>query len=177
MKLRKILTIPDKRLRKIAAPVECFDTELQHLVEDMFASMYEAKGIGLAATQINVHYRVIVMDVAEPAQDEQTLPRPRPLTLINPELLEQRGKQIYQEGCLSVPECYAEIERAEWVRIRAHNLKGEVFEMEAEGLLAVCIQHEMDHLQGVLFIDYLSPLKRERFLKKVNKINKQTTNA
>lgn len=175
MSKRIILTFPDKRLRTIAKPVEHFDDELKELVRDMFETMYDSRGIGLAATQINVHLRIVVMDVPEGATDENSLPedsKPRPMVFINPEITSTFGTQIYQEGCLSVPECFAEIERAEKITIRAQDTDGNPFEMEADGLLAVCIQHELDHLQGKLFVDYLSPLKRQRFEKKLAKISK-----
>jgi len=123
--------------------------------------MYAAPGIGLAATQVNVAKRLLVLDVSEEKN--------QPLTLINPEILEHRGSQLCEEGCLSVPGIYAKVDRADWIRVRAMDREGELIELEAEGLLAVCIQHEMDHLDGKLFVDYLSPLKRQRVRKKLEK--------
>lgn len=159
-----ILEFPDKRLRTIAKPVTEFDDALRKTVADMFETMYEAPGIGLAATQVNVHKQLIVIDVSEEKNDPQVI--------INPEILEKDHIGITQEGCLSVPEIYADVERAQKVRIRAQDQHGKSYELEAEDLFAVCIQHEMDHLQGKLFVDYLSPLKRERVKKKLLKRKK-----
>ncbi len=161
-----ILEFPDERLRTIATPVEAVDDEVRQLVDDMLETMYDARGIGLAATQVDVHRRVIVMDVS----DDQS----RPLVLINPEftpLGEER--EPMQEGCLSIPEYYAEVPRALKVRLEALDRDGQPYEMEAEGLLAHCIQHEYDHLEGVLFVDYLSVLKRDRVMKKMQKRHRQ----
>ena len=157
----EVLTFPDERLRTVAAPVEKVDTHIQTLVKNMFDTMNEEKGIGLAATQVNVHKRVVVMDVSA----EQDCP----YVFINPEIIEKSGSTISEEGCLSVPDNYAKVDRAEFVKVRALNEKGETFELEADGLLAICIQHELDHLQGKLFVDYLSPLKRDRIRKKLEK--------
>ncbi|MDF2179754.1 peptide deformylase [Aliiglaciecola sp. CAU 1673] len=157
----EVLRFPDERLRTVAKPVEKVDDEIRRLVVDMFETMKEEQGIGLAATQVNTHLRVIVMDVSE---DQDS-----PLVFINPELIEKHGCTVSEEGCLSVPGNYAKVDRAERVRVKALNEKGEEFELEAEGLLAICIQHEMDHLKGVLFVDYLSPLKRQRIRKKLEK--------
>jgi peptide deformylase len=151
--LLPILEFPDPRLRTRAQPVEQVDAGVRKLVDDMFETMYAAPGIGLAATQVNVHKRVIVMDVSES--------RKEPVVLINPQILERDGVEETEEGCLSVPGIYDKVRRAERIRVRALNRDGEPFEMDADGLLAVCIQHEMDHLEGRLFVDYLSPLKRE----------------
>lgn len=161
MAILDILHFPDPRLRTKAEPVEVVDDELRRLVDDMFETMYAAPGIGLAATQVNVHKRVIVIDVSE-EQNE-------PLVLINPEILEDQGREEMQEGCLSVPDYYDTVERADWVRVRALNRDGESFELETDGLLAVCIQHEIDHLNGKLFVDYLSELKRNRVRKRMEK--------
>lgn len=161
MAVRKILEFPDPRLRIRAQPVERFDGELAALVADMFETMYAARGIGLAATQIDVHRRVLVADVSEDGSGR--------LVLVNPVIVAREGRQRCEEGCLSVPEIRAEVERAERIRVRAQDAEGETFEMEAEGLLAVCIQHEMDHLEGRLFVDYLSPLKREMLRKRLAK--------
>ncbi len=156
-----ILEYPDPRLRKKAAPVEVVDDAVRQLADDMLETMYGAKGVGLAATQIDVHRRLIVLDVSEE--------RNRPLVLINPELLQQQGSGPGEEGCLSLPGIYDKLSRATHIRVRALGRDGKSFEMEAEGLLAVCIQHEMDHLEGKLFVDYLSDLKRERIRKKLAK--------
>jgi peptide deformylase len=157
----EVLTFPDERLRTVAEPVAKVDTSIQRLVKDMFETMRDENGIGLAATQVNVHKRVVVMDVSE-EQDQ-------PYVFINPEIIERSGTIVSEEGCLSVPNNYAKVDRAEYVKVSALNEKGETFELEAHGLLAVCIQHELDHLQGKLFVDYLSVLKRERIKKKLEK--------
>jgi peptide deformylase len=156
-----ILEYPDPRLRIRAEPVTKVDADIKKLVADMFETMYGAPGIGLAATQVNVHKRLLVVDVSEQ--------RDQPYCLINPEIIASEGEIRHEEGCLSVPGFFEHISRAEKIRVRALNADGEPFELEAEGLLAVCIQHEMDHLNGKLFVDYLSPLKRERFRKKLLK--------
>ncbi len=165
MALREILEFPDPRLRTEARPVEDFDASLAELVEDMFETMYEESGIGLAATQVNVHLRVLVMDTSEE--------RNRPRAFINPEIVESDGTQVYEEGCLSVPGIYAKVERAEKVRVRAHHPDGSTFEVDLDGLEAVCVQHEMDHLAGKLFVDYLSPLKRQMVRKRLEKARRQ----
>jgi len=157
----KILEFPDPRLRTRAAPVEAVDDELRRLIGDMFETMYEAPGIGLAATQVDVHKRLLVADVS-PDKSE-------PHVLINPEIIEKDGVTVTDEGCLSVPGYYEEVERAQHIRVRFLDRDGEPREMEAEGLLAVCIQHEMDHLEGKLFVDYLSESKRQRIRKKLEK--------
>ena len=165
-----ILEFPDERLRTKAAPVVTVDDEVRRLVDDMLETMYDARGIGLAATQVDVHRRVIVIDVS----DDQS----QPLVLINPEytpLGEER--EPMQEGCLSIPEYYAEVPRALRVYLKALDRDGQPYEMEADGLLAHCIQHENDHLEGVLFVDYLSPLKRDRVMKKMQKRHKQLQDA
>ena len=156
-----ILEYPDPRLRNRAEPVTKFDTELKTLVADMFETMYAAPGIGLAATQVDVHKRLLVCDVGVESK--------QPLCLINPEIIRAEGKTNAEEGCLSVPEFYDFIDRAAVIRVRAHDPDGKVFELDADGMLAVCIQHEMDHLEGKLFVDYLSELKRERLKKKAAK--------
>jgi peptide deformylase len=157
----EILEFPDPRLRKQAQPVTDFDAALKRLVADMFETMYEAPGIGLAATQVDVHRQLVVLDVSEH--------KDRPLVLINPRILSKDGVQVYQEGCLSVPGVYADVERAERILVAAQDPDGRAFELEADGLLAVCIQHELDHLQGKVFVDYLSPLKREMVRKRLEK--------
>jgi peptide deformylase len=160
----EILEIPDTRLRTIAKPVETFDEELERLISDMTETMYSAQGIGLAATQVNIHQRLLVLDVSE----GQTQPR----VYINPEILESEGSETCEEGCLSVPGIYAEVTRAEKVRISAQNQDGSFFAEELEGIHAICLQHEIDHLNGKLFVDYLSPLKRRMVTKKLEKQRK-----
>jgi peptide deformylase len=156
-----ILEFPDPRLRTKAKPVSQVDDQLRALVDDMFETMYAAPGIGLAATQVDVHQRLLVTDVS-PDKSE-------PHVLINPEIIEKDGEAVTEEGCLSVPGYYEEVVRAEHIRVRFLNRDGEETEMEAEGLLAVCIQHEMDHLDGKLFVDYLSEAKRQRIRKRLQK--------
>ena len=155
-----ILEFPDPRLRTRAQPVQDVPA-LAGLIDDMFETMYAAPGIGLAATQVNVHQRFMVIDVSEG--------KDTPLVFINPEILSREGAQVYQEGCLSVPGIYADVERADRIRVRALDRAGKAFEIDADGLLAVCIQHEMDHLDGKVFIDYLSPFKREQVRRKLEK--------
>ena len=166
MAIRDILHFPDPRLRNRAAPVAHVDDEVRRLVDDMLETMYAAPGIGLAAVQVNVPQRVVTIDISEHGDD--------PLCLINPEILELAGSVETEEGCLSVPGIYEFIERAEWIRARALDRDGERFEFEAEGLLAVCVQHEIDHLDGKLFVDHLSQLKRQRIRKKAEKKQRQT---
>lgn len=158
MAILEILVYPDERLRTVAKPVETVDDSIRKLVEDMIETMYDANGIGLAATQVNVHKQVIVMDLSEE--------RNEPRVLINPAVIEQDGEQIYDEGCLSVPEYYAPVKRADTIKITALDEQGEIYQLDADGLLAVCIQHEMDHLAGKVFVDYLSRLKQDRIRKK-----------
>ncbi len=167
MALLPILEFPDPRLRTKAVPVDVAkigDGDFQRLIDDMFETMYEAPGIGLAASQIDVHQRFMVIDVSEEHD--------APLVFINPEITASEGEQVYQEGCLSVPGIFADVTRAEAITVRAHGRDGRPFELETEGVLAVCIQHEMDHLDGKLFVDYLSPLKREMVKKKLVKQRK-----
>ncbi|MDT4332623.1 peptide deformylase [Methylomonas sp. MED-D] len=164
MSILKILEFPDKRLRTVAAEVSQVDDDIKTLVDDMLETMYAAKGVGLAATQVNVHKRVLVMDVSE-NKDE-------PICLINPEIIERDGVEESEEGCLSVPGFFEKVSRAEHIKVRALNRDGQSFEIEARDLLAVCIQHEMDHLLGKLFVDYLSPFKRNRIKAKLDKIHK-----
>ena len=165
MALLNILHFPDPRLRTVAKPVSEFDESLRQLVADMFETMYEAPGIGLAATQVDRHIRMLVLDVSED--------RSRPRCLVNPEIIEADGDEEMDEGCLSVPGFYEKVRRAEHIRVRAQDENGEWSEFEAEGLEAVCIQHEMDHLEGKLFVDYLSNLKRDRIRSKLVKQQKQ----
>ena len=169
MAVLQVLHIPDERLRKVAAPVKEVNDEIQRIVDDMFETMYAEEGIGLAATQVDIHQRIIVIDGSE-NRDEQ-------LVLINPELLEKDGDTGIEEGCLSIPEQRALVPRAERVKIRAIGRDGNPFELEADGLLAICIQHEMDHLVGKLFIDYLSPLKQQRIRQKVEKLDRLNARA
>lgn len=159
MAIVKVLRFPDPRLRKKAVSVKVVSAEIRRLAQDMLETMYAEGGIGLAATQVNVQKRVVVMDLSEE--------RNNPVYLINPEIMHSEGIEEMQEGCLSVPGYYALVQRAEKVSMRYLNLAGEPVETEADGLLAVCIQHEIDHLNGRLFIDYLSPLKRKRLQKKL----------
>ncbi|MGI9342316.1 MAG: peptide deformylase [Gammaproteobacteria bacterium] len=156
-----ILEFPDPRLRTRAKPVEAVDDELNALIDDMFETMYAAPGIGLAATQVDVHKRLLVADVSADGSD--------PRALINPVIVEKDGVTVTEEGCLSVPGYYEEVERAEHIRVRYLDRSGKEVEAEAEGLLAVCIQHEMDHLEGKLFVDYLSEAKRQRIRKRLVK--------
>jgi len=173
MTIRRIYETPDPVLRQISKPVETFDRELKTLVADMFETMYEAPGIGLAAVQIGVPIRLLVIDLQEP-EEEGGNPVRDPRVFINPEILWHSDSEVpYTEGCLSVPEQYAEVMRPDRIKAKWQNEKGETFEEEIEGLLAVCLQHEMDHLNGVLFIDHLSRLKREMVLKKLAKWRKE----
>lgn len=165
MALLPILEYPHPGLRKVAQRVEQFDDTLRQLVADMFETMYAAPGIGLAATQVDVYQRIAVVDVSE-GKDQ-------PLVLINAEILEASGVEEMEEGCLSIPGVHEKVARKERVKVRYQDLEGVERELEADGLLAVCIQHELDHLEGRLFIDHLSPLKRERALKKYEKLRKR----
>jgi len=160
-----ILEFPDPRLRTVARPVEAFDADLGRLIDDLFATMYSAQGIGLAATQVNIHKQLLVLDVSET--------RNQPHVYINPRIIESTGSETCEEGCLSVPGIYAEISRAEKIRISARDPDGNTFEKELDGMHAVCIQHEMDHLKGKLFVDYLSPLKQRMVRKKLEKQRRQ----
>lgn len=164
MALLDVLHFPDPRLRKKALPVDAVDDSIRSLAVDMLETMYQEGGIGLAATQVNIQKRVVVIDLSEQ--------RNEPMYLINPEIISTEGVEQMQEGCLSVPDYFDMVERAEKVRFRYQNLEGKVVEVDADGLLAVCIQHEIDHLNGKLFIDYLSPLKRQRLRKKLEKQEK-----
>ena len=161
----EILEFPDARLRTVAKPVEAFDPELGQLIDDMIETMYSAVGIGLAATQVNIHRQLLVLDVSE-TQDQ-------PREYINPRILHSEGSETCEEGCLSVPGVYAEVERPEKIRISAQDRDGKTFEEDLEGMHAVCLQHEMDHLKGKLFVDYLSPLKQRMVRKKLEKQRRQ----
>ncbi len=164
MPILEILEYPDPRLRTKAQPIDDFGPALQQQIDDMFETMYQAPGIGLAATQVDFHKQLIVIDVSN---DQDS-----PLVLINPEIVEKRGVEEREEGCLSFPGVYAKVERADEIRVKALDREGKPFELDADELLAVCIQHEIDHIEGRLFVDYLSPLKRERIKKKLKKIQK-----
>ncbi|MBE9610612.1 peptide deformylase [Chitinilyticum piscinae] len=166
MALLNILHYPDERLHTVAKPVEVFDDTLQRLIDDMAETMYEAPGIGLAATQVNVHRRLIVIDLSETKDQLQVL--------INPEFLEKDGETTYEEGCLSVPGIYEEVKRAERVKVRALDRHGKPYELEADGLLAICIQHEIDHLDGKVFVEKLSRLKLNRIVQKLKKNQRKT---
>jgi peptide deformylase len=166
MNILAILEYPDKRLRTIAQPVEAVDAALMELIDDMFHTMYEAPGIGLAATQVNVHKQLLILDISED--------RSQPMVFINPRITAKDGSQVYQEGCLSLPGIYADVKRYNQITVSALDKNGREFSLEADGLLAVCIQHEMDHLAGKVFVDHLSPLKRalaEKKLAKQRKLN------
>jgi len=172
MALREIIILPDKQLRLVSHPVEKVTPEIRQLVDDMFQTMYDAPGIGLAAIQVARPLRVITMDLAK--RDENGEGTPQPRVFINPEILARSDElSVYEEGCLSIPEYYEEVERPARVRVRFTDIEGKVHEEDAEGLYATCIQHEIDHLNGVLFIDYLSKLKRDRVLKKFTKAAKR----
>jgi peptide deformylase len=166
MALLPIIHYPDPRLHKIAAPVMAVDDAIRTLVRDMAQTMYAAPGVGLAATQVDVHKQVIVIDISETHDDL--------LVLINPKILASRGVSDCEEGCLSVPGIFETVRRAEWVRVQALNQDGKVFEVESDGLLSVCMQHEMDHLKGRVFVEYLSQLKQKRIAGKLKKQQRQT---
>lgn len=166
MAILNILHFPDPRLRRKALPVEEFNADLVTLKEDMLETMYAAPGIGLAAVQVNILKRMMVIDVSEDNNE--------PRCFINPELTAHKGEVKTEEGCLSVPAIYEPVKRFEWIKVKAQNEFGEEYELEAEGLLAVCIQHEMDHLDGKLFVDYLSEMKRKRIQKKMEKLRRET---
>ncbi|MXO64205.1 peptide deformylase [Altericroceibacterium endophyticum] len=186
MAIREILEVPDARLKTVSKPVETFDAELKTLVDDMFETMYDAPGIGLAAIQVGVPLRVLVIDLQEPDPDaepescgddecghQHMAVKNEPRVFINPEILDPSEEfRSYQEGCLSVPEIYADVDRPATCRVRWQDLEGKTHEEDLEGLMATCIQHEMDHLEGILFIDHLSRLKRSMALKKLDKLRK-----
>lgn len=165
MTIRKIIYLPDSRLRQVSKPVEQFDDALQLLIDDMFETMYHARGVGLAAPQIGLNIRLSVVDVSADKTSQ--------LVLVNPEIIEAHGQFQYEEGCLSVPGAYDTVTRAESVRIRAQDRHGEFYEMSADGLLGECFQHEIDHLNGKLFVDLLSPLKRAMARRKLEKFKRQ----
>ncbi|MCF6218274.1 MAG: peptide deformylase [Gammaproteobacteria bacterium] len=165
MALLEILTIPDPRLHKVAKPVAAITPKILSLLDDLLATMYQAPGIGLAATQVNIHQRIVVIDISEEKN--------QPLILINPEIITHDGLMINEEGCLSIPGVYEDVERAENITVKALNRHDEEILLDADGLLSVCIQHEIDHLNGKVFIDHISPLKRRRIKKKLEKIKRQ----
>jgi len=169
MAILDILHFPDPRLREVARPVEAVNDDIRQLVDDMFETMYQAPGIGLAATQVNEQKRLLVIDVSEDKSE--------PLCFINPEIVDEVGIEEMDEGCLSVPGIFEKVKRAERIRVKALDREGQPFEMDADGLLAVCIQHEIDHLDGKLFVDYLSSLKRQRIRKKLEKEARQHKEA
>jgi peptide deformylase len=172
MALREIIILPDRQLRLVSKPVEKITTEIRQLADDMFETMYDAPGIGLAAIQVAKPLRLITMDLAKKNEEGETSPQPR--IFINPEILSSSEEvAVYEEGCLSIPEYYEEVERPAKVRVRFMDIDGKVHVEDAEGLYATCIQHEIDHLNGVLFVDYLSKLKRDRVLKKFTKAAKR----
>jgi len=166
MAILQILRYPDPRLHKVAKPVAVVDEEIRKLARNMAETMYAAPGVGLAATQVDVHKQLIVIDLSET--------RDQLLVLINPQILESRGKSDCEEGCLSVPGSFEKVARAEWVKVRALDVNGKSFTLEATGMLSVCIQHEMDHLKGKVFVEYLSRLKQNRILSKLKKQQRQT---
>ena len=171
MAVREIIILPDKQLRLVSRPIEKVTSEIRRLADDMFETMYAAPGIGLAAIQVGQPLRLITMDLAKKNDEGEVNPQPR--VFINPEILSSSEEvSVYEEGCLSIPEYYEEVERPARVRVRFMDLDGKVHEEDAEGLYATCIQHEIDHLNGVLFIDYLSKLKRDRVNKKFSKAAK-----
>ena len=172
MALREIIILPDKRLRLVSKPVEKLTAEIRKLADDMFETMYDAPGIGLAAIQVAQPLRLITMDLAKKEENGETRREPR--VFINPEILSSSEElAVYEEGCLSIPDYYEEVERPARVRVRFTDLDGKVHEEDAEGLFATCVQHEIDHLNGILFIDYLSKLKRDRVQKKFSKAAKR----
>jgi peptide deformylase len=168
MTIRPLIILPDPKLRLVSEPITAVTDEVRRLADDMLETMYDAPGVGLAAIQVGVPLRMVTMDVSKSETE------PQPMVLLNPEVLQTSDElSAYEEGCLSIPEYYEEIERPARVRFRYMNLKGEIVEQEADGLLATCVQHEIDHLNGVLFIDYLSKLKRDRVMTKFKKVAKR----
>lgn len=167
MAILPVLRFPDEKLRKVAKPVDTVTPEIQQIIDDMIETMYAEEGIGLAATQVDVHQRIIVIDVSEE--------RDHVYVIINPEVISKEGETGIEEGCLSVPECRGFVPRSEKIKIKALNRNGEEYVIDADGILAICIQHEMDHLIGKLFVDYLSPLKRQRIEQKMKKMTRLET--
>jgi peptide deformylase len=172
MSIKPLVIIPDSKLRLVSEPIKEITSEIRQLADDMLETMYDAPGVGLAAIQIGVPVRMVTMDVSK-SEDER-----QPMVLLNPEITwASEEKRVYEEGCLSIPEYYEEVERPDRVRFRYMNLQGETIELDADGLLATCVQHEIDHLNGVLFIDYLSKLKRDRVMTKFKKAAKREAGA
>jgi peptide deformylase len=172
MTIRPLVIIPDSKLRLVSEPVKEITSEIRRLADDMLETMYDAPGVGLAAIQIGLPVRMVTMDVSKSEEDRE------PMVLINPEIVwASEEKRVYEEGCLSIPEYYEEVERPDRVRFRYMDLQGETIEQDADGLLATCVQHEIDHLNGVLFIDYLSKLKRDRVVTKFKKAAKREAGA
>ncbi|MBI0027898.1 peptide deformylase [Gilliamella sp. B14448G11] len=165
MAILPVLRFPDERLRKVAKPVTQFTPELQTIIDNMIETMYAEKGIGLASTQVDIHEQIIVIDVTED--------KSQPYVIINPEVISKEGETGIEEGCLSIPDCRGFVPRAEKIKIKALDRDGNPYEIDADDLLAICIQHEMDHLKGKLFIDYLSPLKRQRIEQKMKKLTRE----
>jgi len=165
MSLLEVLHFPDDRLRTVAKPVEKITPEIKQFASDMIETMYDENGVGLAATQVNFHQRLVVIDVSDT--------RDQPLVLVNPTIIDSSGVEVSEEGCLSVPETNADVQRAEFVTLQYMDLEGKEQVVKAEGLFAVCIQHELDHLKGKLFIDYLSPFKQKRIKAKLEKLQRQ----
>lgn len=166
MAIRKIIFLPDPRLREISKPVEHFDNDLDHLIADMFDTMYDAKGVGLAAPQIGINIRLSVIDVIGDKKEQ--------LVLVNPEIISKQGEVVYTEGCLSVPGAYDKVMRADKVTVRAQNQQGDYYEITADGLLGECLQHEIDHLNGRLFVDLLSPVKKAMVRRKLEKFKRHS---
>ena len=164
MAILDILHYPDPRLRTKAIPVKKVDSKIQTIIDDMFETMYDAPGIGLAATQVNIHKQIVVIDISKEKNE--------PLCLINAKIVEKEGEEVSEEGCLSVPEYFADVKRAEKIKVQALDRDGKEIEIESDDFLAICIQHELDHLQGKLFVDYLSPMKQQRVKKKMKKLFK-----
>ena len=166
MAILSILQYPDPRLKKVAAPVERVDDQIRTLVSNMAETMYAAPGVGLAATQVDVHKQIIVIDIS-PTRNQLNV-------FVNPQIVESKGISDLEEGCLSVPGVYDKVARADWIRVRALDINGETFELEADGMQSVCIQHEMDHLKGKVFVEYLSRLKRNRILSRMRKLERRS---
>ncbi|MBE1277495.1 peptide deformylase [Enterovibrio baiacu] len=164
MSVLQVLTFPDDRLRTVAKPVESVTPEIQTIVDDMLETMYDEEGIGLAATQVDIHQRIVVIDISDSREE--------PMVLINPEIIEKRGEDGIEEGCLSVPGARALVPRASEVTVKALDRDGNAYQFDADDLLAICVQHELDHLEGKLFVDYLSPLKQQRIKQKLEKIKR-----
>ncbi len=176
MTIHPLVILPDSRLREISKPIETWNGDLRKLADDMLATMYDAPGIGLAAIQIGIPIQLVVLDVSRPDEDEQAPRERNPQVYVNPKIVWfSEETMFYEEGCLSIPEYYAEVERPEKVRFTYQDLEGKTHEVEADGLFSTCIQHEIDHLNGVLFIDYLSKLKKDRCIQKFTKAARQRT--